>query len=57
MDNKKDYRLVCDMDGLWVVQTRVELTDHRADWMTVRHFEQRHEPGYHEAKKWMEDNL
>ena len=55
--NKKDYRLVCDMQGRWTLQTRVELTDHRTDWMTVRHFTERNEAGYYEAKKWMEENL
>ena len=55
--NKADYRLVCDMDGRWTLQTRVELNDHRCDWMSVKHFTQRHEAGYYEAKKWMEENL
>lgn len=54
--NKDNYRLVCDMQGKWTLQTRVELTDHTTDWMTVRHFEQRNEAGYYEAKKWMEEN-
>lgn len=57
MNGKGDFRLVCDTDGRWTVQTRVELDDHRADWMSVKHFEQRHEAGYYEAKKWMEENL
>lgn len=53
---KDQYRLVCDMEGRWRLQTRVELTDHTTDWMTVRHFTERHEAGYYEAKKWMEEN-
>lgn len=57
MSGKGDFRLVCDTDGRWTVQTRVELDDHRADWMSVKHFDQRHEAGYYEAKKWMEENL
>ena len=55
--DKKLYRLVCDMQGRWTLQTRVELTDHTTDWMTVRHFTERTEAGYYEAKKWMEENL
>lgn len=54
---RSDFRLVCDMEGKWTLQTRVELTDHRTDWMSVRHFDARNEEGYHEAKKWMEENL
>lgn len=54
---KDQYLLVCDMQGRWTLQIRVELDDHRTDWMIVRHFECLNEPGYYEAKKWMEENL
>lgn len=54
---KDQYLLVCDMQGRWTLQIRVELDDHRTDWMIVRHFESLNEPGYYEAKKWMEENI
>lgn len=54
--NEQTYRLVCDMQGRWTLQTKVEKDDHTADWMTVMNFEKTNEEGYYEAKKWMEDN-
>lgn len=54
--NEQTYRLVCDVQGRWTLQTKVEKDDHTADWMTVTHFEKTNEEGYYEAKKWMEEN-
>lgn len=57
MMSKAEYRRVCDMEGRWVVQTRVSNNGEENDWMTVKHFTEKGEAGYYESKKWMEENL
>ena len=62
MDNTKPKptRLMCDPSGIWFVQQMMELTFEQYstfEWIVVYQCKEHDEAGYHEAKKWMEDNL
>jgi len=54
--NKK-YRIVCTWpQEEWLVQERIEKTDHTADWMTAHHCIGKRWDGYNEAKQWLKEN-
>ena len=55
--DKKQYRLVCDMDGEWSVQVKVLDNPHLNEWKTIKTFTAKHRQGYEAAKQWMEENL
>lgn len=54
---ERKFRIVCNWPSeVWEVQQRVELDDHRTDWMTAYTCEGRKWDGYNKAKKWLKEH-
>lgn len=54
MEKQKKYRIVCDIEGRFMVQEAVTRDDYRQEWMTVYNCEKKNEAGLNEARQWID---